>query len=198
MPQYKLKLFNIPKLSGISEKQLEIHLKLYEGYVKHVNLITEKVTELGGDADSNSYIINELRRRLGFEWDGMRLHEYYFHSLENGSRALDMTSVLGKKIEVQYGSFENWQNECIKVCGTRGIGWTILYYDSSTDSLIMKWVDEHSLGHLAGLQIVLVVDVWEHAFMVDYTPAQKLDYVRSYLGNINWQIVAKDFEINNS
>jgi superoxide dismutase, Fe-Mn family len=194
MVKYNEKTFEIPELAGISKKQVEEHLKLYSGYVKHTNLIAEKIEELSKNEAENTYIINELSRRLAFEWDGMRLHELYFHSVEKGGLPLPADSTLGKKISEQYGSFENLEAATIKTCGTRGIGWTILYYDASVDKFILKWIDEHQIGHLAGLQIVLVVDVWEHAFMVDYLPSQKMDYVKSYLGNINWQIVAEDFE----
>lgn len=194
MHQYTAKNFNIPTLTGISQKQVDEHLKLYQGYVKHNNLIAEKVAELEKSPDDNSYMINELLRRLGFEWDGMKLHEYYFHSIEDGASPLKADSTLGKKIAEQYGSFEKWLEACAKMCLTRGIGWVILYYDASEDNLIMKWVDEHQIGHLAGLQIVMVVDVWEHAYMIDYLPSEKKDYVKSYLSNINWQIVAEDFE----
>lgn len=194
MVKYPEKNFNLPTLHGISTKQVEEHLKLYSGYVKHTNLIGEKIEELSKDEANNAYIINELRRRLAFEWDGMRLHEIYFHSIEKGGSPLSTETILGKKLVEQYGSFEAWQEECIKTCGTRGIGWTVLYYDPEVDSFLMKWIDEHQIGHLAGLQIVLVVDVWEHAFMVDYLPSQKMDYIKSYLSNINWKIVSEDFE----
>jgi superoxide dismutase, Fe-Mn family len=194
MSKYEERTFDIPELKGISSKQVEEHLKLYSGYVKHTNLIASKIEELEVNEAENSYLINELRRRLGFEWDGMRLHEYYFHSLEGGANFLPPDSKLGKKIIEQYGSFERFNEACTKVCLTRGIGWTILYYDSSNDSLILKWVDEHQIGHLAGLQIVLVVDVWEHAFMVDYLPSQKKEYIDNFLSNINWQIISEDFE----
>ncbi len=194
MHQYMAKSFNIPKLTGISEKQVEEHLKLYAGYIKHTNLIAEKITELEKEEKDNSYMINELSRRLGFEWDGMKLHEYYFHSIEDGAQPLSSDSTLGKKISEQYGSFERWLESASKMCLTRGIGWVVLYYEPAEDRLIMKWIDEHQMGHLAGLQIIMVIDVWEHAYMVDYLPGEKKDYVKSYLSNINWKIVAKDFE----
>jgi Fe-Mn family superoxide dismutase len=194
MHQYQAKTFNIPALTGISPKQVEEHLKLYAGYVKHSNLITEKVAELEKSTEDNSYMIQELLRRLGFEWDGMKLHEYYFRSIEKDASTLQPDSALGKMMTAQYGSFENWLEACSKMCLTRGIGWVILYYDVSDNNLIMKWVDEHQIGHLAGLQIVMVVDVWEHAYMIDYLPSEKKDYVRSYLSNINWSIVSEDFE----
>jgi superoxide dismutase, Fe-Mn family len=194
MKKYEEKSFDIPSLKGISDKQIEEHLKLYSGYVKHVNLIAEKLESLSKDEAENLYLMNELRRRLPFEFDGMRLHEYYFHSIEGGGKKLPGGSILAKKIDAEYGSFQNWLSECIKISGTRGIGWTILYYDPENDSLMMRWIDEHQIGHLAGLQIVLVVDVWEHAFMVDYLPSQKKEYIENYLSNINWEIVSEDFE----
>lgn len=194
MPKYQEKTFKIPTLKGLSEKQIETHLKLYSGYVKHLNLLILKLEELKKDPEANSYPLSELERRFAFEFDGMRLHEYYFHCIEDGGRPMREDSRLGQKLIAEYGSFENWQNECIRISGTRGIGWTILYFDKSRDQFLMKWVDEHQIGHLAGLSIVLVVDVWEHAFMVDYLPSEKKQYVESYLGNINWEIVAEEFE----
>ncbi|MEK7120917.1 MAG: Fe-Mn family superoxide dismutase [Patescibacteria group bacterium] len=194
MQKYEERQFDLPELQGISKKQLEAHLGLYSGYVKHVNLIDEKISELEMDETKNSYIISELRRRLGFEWDGMRLHEIYFCSLENGPSPFSGESSLGQKLIKQYGSFDKWQDQCKKICLTRGIGWAILYYDKTNDNFLMRWVDEHSIGHLAGLSIVLVVDVWEHAYMVDYLPSDKKKYVGNYLKNINWNIVSKNFE----
>lgn len=193
MKRYSEKTFNIPALKGLSPKQMEEHLKLYAGYVKHVNLITEKIEELEKDSEKNAYIISELKRRFSFEFDGMRLHEYYFHSVEEGGKELDKDSSLYKTLSEQYNSFDNFISECVKISGTRGIGWTILYFDKEAGQFIMRWIDEHQIGHLAGLRIILVVDVWEHAFMVDYLPSEKKKYIESYLSNINWEIVEKNF-----
>ena len=105
--EYKEQTFNLPTLEGLSEKQIEVHLGLYKGYVKHVNLVREKIAELESDKEKNAYLIAELRRRFSFEFDGMRMHEYYFESLENGAQALsdgDLKNVLAE----EYGSYEDF------------------------------------------------------------------------------------------
>jgi Fe-Mn family superoxide dismutase len=186
---YIEKSFNIPKNTALSEAQIALHLGLYAGYVKNTNLLLDKINTFKSGDDT--VIVSELQRRLGFEFDGMRLHEYYFSQLVEGSKNLDVNSKLTLLIQTQYGSFENYIDDLKRLASMRGIGWVITYYDSENNTLINAWVADHELGHLAGLPIVLVIDLWEHAFMVDYTPATKADYVSTYLSSINWEIVEK-------
>ena len=190
--EYKTQTFNLPKLNGLSEKQIEVHLGLYAGYVKHVNLIREKIHELEKDKEKNSYIIAELRRRFSFEFDGMRMHEYYFESLEDGVQPIsdgDLKKVLGEK----YGSFESFIEHFKAVGMSRGIGWTVLYWDPRGQTPHVAWVGDHELGTLSGLPILLAMDMWEHAFMVDYTPAEKGKYIDAFLSNLNWSVAEKRF-----
>src|SRR5450830_1028348 len=98
--------FNIGELKGISAKNIEEHLKLYAGYVKSSNLIIEKIGELAIDAEKNAYLMGELQRRFGFEFNGMRNHEYYFKSLEGGAKPLPANSKLKMKLEEQAPSFD--------------------------------------------------------------------------------------------
>lgn len=186
---YTEKSFNIPNNTGLSENQIQLHLGLYAGYVKNTNLLLDKINALKSGEDT--VVVSELQRRLGFEFDGMRLHEYYFSQLAEGAQALDMNSKLGQLITTQFGSFDNYIADLKRIASTRGIGWVITYYDAENNSLINAWVADHELGHLAGLPIVFVIDLWEHAFMVDYAPATKADYVSTYLSAINWEVVAK-------
>jgi superoxide dismutase, Fe-Mn family len=196
---YEARTFNLPALKGISEKQVTVHLALYEGYVKHTNLIMEKIKSLkDADAEGNSYLINELRRRLGFEFDGMRMHEYYFEQLEEGSRSRDLGSVLAKAAEKKYGSYENLIAHIKEVAGTRGIGWVIVYADPRVNTLHTAFVNDHELGQLAGLPIILALDLWEHAYMVDYVPAEKKSYVEAFLDNLNWNVLEARFAISAS
>jgi superoxide dismutase, Fe-Mn family len=190
---YTAKTFNLPELKGLSKDQIAVHLALYEGYVKHTNLIMAKIAEYKAqDAEGNAYAIAELRRRLGFEFDGMRMHEYYFEQFE-GEKGGDPESALAKAAKEKYGSGENFIAHIKEVAGTRGIGWTVVYYDPAVKTLHTAWVDDHQLGQLSGLPIILALDMWEHAYMVDYKPKEKMTYVDAFLENVNWTVVEERF-----
>ncbi|MCH7529576.1 superoxide dismutase [Patescibacteria group bacterium] len=191
--QYKEQIFNIPELKGISAKQLEVHLGLYSGYVKHVNLLRQKIHELGSDKEKNGYIIAELRRRFSFEFDGMRMHEYYFEQWEKGSATENQDSSLGQVVSEKYGSWDSFLDHFKTIGNTRGIGWTVLCWDPKGKTPHTAWVGDHELGQLAGLPVILAMDMWEHAFMVDYTPAEKKKYIDAFFSNLNWEVVEKRF-----
>lgn len=192
---YTAQTFTLPELQGLSKKQIDVHLALYEGYVKHVNLIVDTIARLKSeDAQMNAYAINELRRRLGFEFDGMRMHEYYFEQLEGGAQPLSETSALARGAVEKYGSVEGLLAHIKEVAGTRGIGWVVLYKDTKAQTLHTAFVNDHELGQLSGLPIILAVDLWEHAFMVDYVPAEKKNYVDAYFQNVNWSVAEKRFD----
>ncbi|MDB5265042.1 MAG: manganese/iron superoxide dismutase-like protein superoxide dismutase, Fe-Mn family [Parcubacteria group bacterium] len=191
---YTAQKFNLPELKGISAKQIEVHLALYEGYVKHVNLILEKIAKLREeDAEGNAFTMNELRRRLGFEFDGMRMHEYYFSQLEDGAVAPAADGALVRAAIKKYGSWDAFIAHLKEVAGTRGIGWVVTYFDAVADTLHTAFVNDHEIGQLAGLPIILAIDLWEHAYMVDYVPAEKKTYVEAFLDNLNWTAVEKRF-----
>src|SRR3990170_593943 len=132
---YQEQKFDIEELAGISKKNIEEHLKLYAGYVKHTNLILEKIKELEG-SEKDAYALAEMQRRFSFEFNGMRNHEYYFKSLENGAKSLPKNSELKKAIEAEWGSFDQWLDRLKTVALTRGIGWAILYYDKQNKKLL--------------------------------------------------------------
>ncbi|MDP3726418.1 MAG: Fe-Mn family superoxide dismutase [bacterium] len=189
---YQEKKFNIPDLNGLSAKQIEVHLKLYAGYVKHVNLLRENIHALEKeDAEKHGYTITELRRRFSFEFNGMRMHEYYFECLENGPKAPDSSSALLQALSEKYGSWEKFIEHFKAVGMSRGIGWTVLYYDPVEKTPHVAWIGDHELGTLAGLPILLPMDMWEHAYMVDYLPAEKNKYIDAFLANLNWNVVEK-------
>jgi Fe-Mn family superoxide dismutase len=194
---YTAKTFNLPVLEGISEKQVKVHLALYEGYVKHVNLIMETLKGYAAYGDKategDKYAITELRRRFAFEFDGMRMHEYYFEQFE-GEKGGSPESALAKAAAEKYGSGENFIAHIKEVAGTRGIGWVVVYVDPRANTLHTVFVNDHELGQLAGLPVVLALDLWEHAFMVDYVPAEKKNYVDAFLANVNWTVVEKRFD----
>jgi len=191
---YTARTFNLPELKGLSADQIAVHLALYEGYVKHTNLIMEKIEKLKEqDAEGNTYLINELRRRFGFEFDGMRMHEYYFEQFEGGTEAADSASPLGDAATEKYGGWDQFIAHIKEVAGTRGIGWVVVYFDPKGRTLHTAWVSDHELGQLSGLPIMLALDLWEHAYMRDYKPAEKMSYVDAFLSNLNWKVVESRF-----
>lgn len=194
MHTYTPHTFNLPELQGLSEKQIKAHLGLYEGYVKHINVLREQIHNLEAtDPKKFAYAIMETRRRLGFEFNGMRMHEYYFTQLEGGTQALNAESALGKAVSEKYGSVENFIAHFTQVGMSRGIGWSVLYADTDCNTVHTAWVGDHELGQLGGLPIIFAMDMWEHAYMVDYLPAEKKNYVEAFLKNVNWSVAEKRF-----
>ena len=194
METFTLKTFEIGELKGLSSKNIEEHLKLYKGYVNNINLIFNKLMELKGDPEKNAFLLGELERRIGFEFDGMRNHEYYFSSLSGGKKEINKDGNLYKSLEKEWGSFENFLAHFKFVATTRGIGWTILYYDKISGKLIISWVDEHHLGQLTGLSPILALDMWEHAYLFDYIPAEKKKYIEAFFENLNWNVIEENFQ----
>lgn len=193
MKHFEAKQFNIGKLKGISEKNIEEHLKLYQGYVKHANLILEKIEEMSDNLDKNAYAIAETQRRFGFEYNGIRNHEVYFDSLSDGAKELEEGSDLKKKIEDDFGSFDKWLSYFKNMALTRGIGWAILYYDKKENQLLNAWIDEQHLGQLQGCTPILALDMWEHSFVFDYQPSGKKDYVNDFFANLNWKAIEENY-----
>ncbi|MBU6321195.1 MAG: superoxide dismutase [Patescibacteria group bacterium] len=192
MKTYTARTFDLPALEGISEDQVKVHLGLYEGYVKHVNLILEQIEKLK-ESGTEPYVIAELRRRLAFEFDGMRMHEYYFDQFV-GEAGGSPDSALAKAAVEKYGSGENFVAHIKEVAGTRGIGWVIVYWDAVAESLHTSFVGDHELGQLAGLPIILALDLWEHAYMVDRRPADKPKYIDAFFANLKWPVVEARFD----
>ncbi|HEX8946699.1 MAG TPA: Fe-Mn family superoxide dismutase [Candidatus Paceibacterota bacterium] len=191
---YTPKTFALPALEGLSEEQIKVHLALYEGYVKNVNLVMSTIAAYGQtDDEGGKYAIAELRRRFAFEFDGMRMHEYYFEQFE-GEKGGSPESGLAKAATEKYGSGENFLAHIRSVASTRGIGWVVVYADPRGKTIHTVFVNDHELGQLAGLPILLALDLWEHAYMVDYKPAEKKSYIDAFFANLNWTVVEKRFD----
>jgi superoxide dismutase, Fe-Mn family len=190
---YQEQKFDIPELKGISKKSVDEHLKLYAGYVKHTNLILEKINEYSQDSEKHAYALGELQRRFSFEFNGMRNHEYYFKSFEGGAQALPEGSALKAAVEKEWGSWDAFINRFKAVALTRGIGWAMLYWDNHAQRLVIAWVDEQHLGQLNGLPLVLGLDMWEHSFYLDFATA-KAGYVTAFFDNLNWNIIEENFK----
>lgn len=187
---YEPLTFDLPELEGISADTIENHLGLYQGYVKHVNLIRDKIAAYSNDPQNNAFAMAEMQRRLGFEFGGMRNHEYYFAQLEGGAKALP-DGTLKRKLEEQWGSVDAWLTRFREVALTRGVGWAMLYHDPHTDQLVQTWVDEQHIGQLADLDIILALDMWEHSYMRDYVSSDKGKYIDAFFANLNWEVVSE-------
>ena len=189
---YTEQSFNLENVTGLSFKQLEVHLKLYAGYVKNTNAILAKITEYKKDSETHTIALAELTRRFGFEFNGMRLHELYFESL--GGNGEIASGTLADAITRRWGSVDAWKAEFQAMGVMRGIGWVLLVHDPKANTLHNVWVSDHELGHLGGLPVLLAMDVWEHAFMIDYLPAQRSEYIQAFFQNLNWEMITKRFK----
>lgn len=180
-------------IEGLSEQLLENHFSLYQGYVTNTNKDLKKISQLmlDGKESENEYM--ELKRRLGWEFNGMRLHEYYFMNLHIGGTPLKDDSPLAKKISADFGSFEAWEKDFRAMAAMRGIGWVVLYYDKQADRLLNVWINEHDAGHLAGGVPILVFDVFEHAYMLNYG-TKKAGYIDFFMKNACWEAAMMRFD----
>jgi Fe-Mn family superoxide dismutase len=172
-------------MAGFSETLLKNHFTLYQGYVTNTNKVLDALAAMLKDGKTGAPEFAELKRRLGWEFDGMRLHEYYFENL-GGKAALDPAGKLGKKIAESFGSYEAWEKDFKAVGTMRGIGWAVLYQDIANGQLINFWINEHDGGHPAGCRPILIMDVFEHAFMIDYG-LKRADYIEAFFKNIDWK-----------
>ena len=190
---YRVKEFPLSGLTGISDETLELHFKLYEGYVRETNKLQEKISEFLADGrvdQEEMPAYSELKRRLGFEYNGMVLHEYYFGNLQkNGGGDPDRNSSFYKAAEESFGTYQTWKTDFISVGKMRGIGWAICYEDPHNGRLSNHWITLHEVSNVTGFNPVVVMDVWEHAYLLDYKPAEKEKYIEAFFANIGWQTV---------
>ena len=174
-------------IEGFGETLLNNHFTLYQGYVTNTNKLLDSLAAMLKEGKMATLEYAELKRRMGFEFNGMRLHEYYFENL-GGKGTLDKSGKLGKKLAEEFGSYEDWEKDFRATAAMRGIGWAILYQDNLTGMLLNQWINEHETGHPAGCTPLLVLDVFEHAFMIDYG-LKRADYIEAFFKNINWGAV---------
>ena len=178
-------------LQDIGEEQIAQHWTLYEGYVKNVNILNEKLSALAQKKDFGPEFA-ELKRRLGFEYDGMILHEHYFGVLKAGQKPLGDDAELTKLMKKSFGGFDNWLEEFSAIGKMRGVGWAILYFDPRAQVLTNHWISLHEDGHPAGFIPLLVMDLWEHAYMVDAGVDGRPAYVTAFLKNVDWPRVERN------
>lgn len=190
---YPVKKFThlLGNVKGLNDGLLSLHLQLYEGYVKNVNQLMQDLQDLKTKGMEKSLTFGALQRRLGWEYDGMRLHELYFEEM-GAVKPLSTKSSLYNHIVKDFGSFEAWKKDFIATGLMRGIGWVILYRDTQ-NHLINVWVNEHDVGHLVNGKPLLVMDVWEHAYLTQYA-LDRLSYIQAFLETIKWDVVTGRYE----
>jgi Fe-Mn family superoxide dismutase len=190
---YRVKQYDLSGLNGISDQTVELHLDLYAGYVKEVNRLREKIHDIIQDGkvdqDENP-AYSELTRRLGFEYNGMVLHEYYFDNLQAGKGGdPGRQSGFREAAEQSFESYEVWKADFIGIGKMRGVGWAICCQNPANGGLSNHWITLHDTGNVAGFRPLLVMDVWEHAFLLDYKPAERGQYIEAFFSNIDWAVV---------
>ncbi len=187
---YTPKKFDLAGLQGISDNTLQVHFGLYEGYVKNTNLLNEQIHEIvaAGKAAGADPHFAELTRRLGFEYNGMRLHEYYFGNMTKSAGG-SPSSTLSEALGSSFGDFDSWKKDFMATGGMRGVGWAIAYQDPWTGRISNHWVTLHEDGNVAGFAPILVMDAWEHAFLLDYKPSERAKYIEAFFANIDWNAV---------
>jgi len=194
MNTYEAQTFNLPETEGISSELMKQHVGLYEGYVKNLNAMTTLTRELLKDSEKNAHAIAELIRRRSFEFGGMRLHEHYFPQFEGGSTALTGGCALEKELSKVFGTMETAITHIKQVGMMRGPGWSLLYWDSIGKTFQVGFTGEQHQGHFATLPIILALDVWEHAYILDHGAAGKGKYIDAFFRSLNWGVIEKRFE----
>lgn len=189
---YKAADFQLSGLTGISDQTIEMHLGLYQGYVKNTNLLTEQLIEMvqKKEMSATNPAYAELTRRLGFEYGGMVLHEYYFENLIRQGKG-EPAEQLKRAFEQCFGGFDRWQAAFVAVGSMRGVGWAILYQDPVTGRLSNHWIALHHVGVPSGFKPLIVMDMWEHAYLLDHPPAEKSKYIEAFFTNLDWSLVNK-------
>jgi Fe-Mn family superoxide dismutase len=175
-------------IKGLSDTLLKNHFTLYQGYVTNTNKVSDALGVFAMEGKSATPEYAELRRRFGWEWNGMRLHELYFGNIVKSGKSMDKNNNLSKKIAADFGSYENWEKDFRATGAMRGIGWVVMYHDTVSGRLFNTWINEHDAGHLSGATPLLVMDVFEHAYMLDYG-LKKADYIEAYFKAIDWTAV---------
>lgn len=177
---------------GFDDALLNMHFKLYQGYVTNANKLLNQIEELNKNGKNRTPEYAGLKRMLGWEMDGMLLHEYYFETLGKG-KPLAKDSPLMQKLAENFGSFEAWKQDFAATGAIRGIGWVVSYIEPKEGRLINEWINEHDVGHIAGGNPLLIMDVFEHAYITQYG-LDRAKYIDVFFDNINWDKVQERFE----
>jgi len=174
-------------LDGISLKTLQEHYKLYDGYVKKTNEIQQKVKEADKSEANGIYShIGELKRQETFAVNGMKLHEVYFGHLGNPT---EPSGEIVKIVERDFGSMEKWKEEMIAT-GLSARGWAITAYDLKDKKLHIYGADAQNVGAVWGAVPIIAIDVYEHAYFIDYGTGRKA-YLEAFFRNLDWNYASQ-------
>jgi Fe-Mn family superoxide dismutase len=189
---YTAKTFDLSDLTGISNETLAMHFKLYEGYVTNTNTYNQRIADMigGGELDATQVAaFSEIKRRFGFEYNGMVLHEYYFENMMKHGTGDPTGGAFRTTAEASFGSYEVWKADFVNTGKMRGVGWAACYQDPTNGAISNHWINLHETGNVAGYRPILIMDVWEHAFIKDYAPVDRPKYIEAFFSNINWTVV---------
>lgn len=190
---YTAKTFDLTDLTGISNETLAMHFKLYEGYVTNTNVLNQRIADLIGSGTldpTQSAAFSELKRRFGFEYNGMVLHEYYFENMQkHGTGDPSTGDQFVNAATDSFGDYDVWKADFVNTGKMRGVGWAAVYQDPSNGAISNHWINLHETGNVAGYKPILIMDVWEHAFIKDYAPVDRPKYIEAFFANINWDVV---------
>lgn len=190
---YTAKSFDLSDLTGISNETLAMHFKLYEGYVTNTNVLNQRIADLIGSGTldpTQSAAFSELKRRFGFEYNGMVLHEYYFENMQkHGTGDPSTGDQFVNAATDSFGDYDVWKADFVNTGKMRGVGWAAVYQDPSNGAISNHWINLHETGNVAGYKPILIMDVWEHAFIKDYAPVDRPKYIEAFFANINWEVV---------
>ncbi len=186
---YQKRDFSISGLTGISDQTIQVHLGLYAGYVANTNTLNQRLQELVKEGKAGTPEYAEVTRRLGFEYNGMVLHEYYFSQFRPGGTPMPASGPFVEAVQKSFGSVDAWLADFKAVGGMRGVGWAVLFQDPATGWLSNHWITLHQDGNPAGFKPILIMDVWEHAFLLDYKPAERPKYIEAFFQNLDWGVI---------
>lgn len=190
---YTAKTFDLSDLTGISNETLAMHFKLYEGYVTNTNTLNQRIADLIGTGTLDPTQVaafSELKRRFGFEYNGMVLHQYYFDNMmKHGNGDPSTGDAFINAATESFGDYDVWKADFVSTGKMRGVGWAATYQDPSNGAISNHWIDLHETGNVAGFTTILIMDVWEHAFIKDYAPVDRPKYIEAFFSNINWDVV---------
>ena len=195
LSKYEAKNYDylLGNVSGINDDLLKMHFKLYQGYVKNANDILQKLKDMNEAGQNRTPEFAGLKRILGWEFDGMLLHELYFENLGGANQSLNSQDPFLTKIQTDFGSFDKWKEDFVSTGLIRGIGWVVAYIEPKQGRLINEWINEHDLGHLAGGKPILIMDVFEHAYITQYG-LDRAKYIDVFFNHINWEVVSERFK----
>ena len=190
---YTARTFDLSDLTGISNETLAMHFKLYEGYVTNTNVLNQRIADLIGTGTldpTQSAAFSEMKRRFGFEYNGMVLHEYYFENMQkHGTGDPSTGDQFVNAATESFGDYDVWKADFMNTGKMRGVGWAAVYQDPSNGAISNHWINLHETGNVAGYKPILIMDVWEHAFIKDYAPVDRPKYIEAFFANINWDVV---------